>query len=315
MLLDIILFIIGAALVVFSADWLVNGASAIARRSGLSEYVIGATIVGIGTSMPEFVVSAIASLEGNADIAIGNVAGSNAFNTLLILGITALILPLHFTRRNIRIDVPMCIGVSAALLLAALLFGDGAHTVNRFEGIILFAGFIAYLLWCIRSGKGEQQDQDVEKEQLPLWRALMLIAAGLCGLIFGGELFVDSASSIAGRFGVPESVIAATLVAGGTSLPELAVCVVAALKGREQMAIGNIIGSNISNILLIIGFAATVSANSLNVDSVNMTGIWTAFISSVVLLLSAFPLRTATLSRWKGLAFLALYAAYMAMIL
>ena len=315
MILDIILFIVGAALVVSGADWLVNGASDIARRSGLSEYVIGATIVGIGTSMPEFVVSAIAALEGNADIAIGNVAGSNAFNTLLILGVTALILPLHFTKRNIRADLPMCIGVSAAFLLAALLFGDGNRTVNRFEGIILFAGFIAYLLWCIRSGKDEKPEQKAEKEFLPLWRVLILIAAGLCGLIFGGELFVDSASSIAGRFGVPESVIAATLVAGGTSLPELAVCVVAALKGREQMAIGNILGSNISNILLIIGFAATVSANTLNVDSVTMTGIWTAFISSVVLLLAALPLRSATLSRWKGIVLMALYTSYIVMIL
>lgn len=314
MILDVILFIAGAALVVLGADWLVDGASAVARRSGLSEYVIGATIVGIGTSMPEFVVSAIAALQGNADIAIGNVAGSNAFNTLLILGVTALILPLHFTGRNIRRDVPLCIAVSAALLLFALCFGKEGHSIARLEGIILLAGFTAYVMWCIRSGKEEEHSPQEKAVIQPVWKALLLVAAGLGGLISGGNLFVSSASSIALSLGVPQSVIAATLVAGGTSLPELAVCVVAAAKGRGQMAIGNIIGSNIANILLIVGFAATVSGTPLNVDETNLIGVLTAFISSLALMLSALPLRSATLSRWKALLFLALYAAYIVSI-
>lgn len=313
MILDIILFIVGAALVVFGADWLVDGSSAIARRAKLSEYVIGATIVGIGTSMPEFVVSAIASFEGSADIAVGNVAGSNIFNTLLILGVTAIILPLHFTRRNVRIDVPTCIAVSGMLLLCTLFFGENGHKVTRPEGILLLAGFAAYLVWCLRSGKEEEETGSADT--LPLWKAVLLIAAGLAGLIFGGRLFVDSASRIAEGAGVPQSVIASTLMAGGTSLPELAVCVVAAAKGREQMAIGNIIGSNISNILLIIGFAATVSGTPLNIDEVNLTGIAAGFASSLMLALAALPLRTSTLSRWKGAAFIAAYAAYLYLIL
>lgn len=313
MILDIILFILGAALVVFGADWLVDGSSAIARRAKLSEYVIGATIVGIGTSMPEFVVSAIASFEGSADIAVGNVAGSNIFNTLLILGVTAIILPLHFTRRNVRIDVPTCIAVSGLLLLSTLFFGENGHKVTRPEGIFLLAGFAAYLVWCLRSGKEESEAEGADT--VPLWKAILLIAAGLAGLIFGGKMFVGSASRIAAAAGIAESVIASTLMAGGTSLPELAVCVVAAAKGREQMAIGNIIGSNISNILLIIGFAATVSGTPLNIDEVNLTGIAAGFASSLMLALAALPLRTSTLSRWKGAAFIAAYAAYLYLIL
>lgn len=314
MILDIILFIAGAALVVFGADWLVDGSSAIARRARLSEYVIGATIVGIGTSMPEFVVSAIAAFEGSADIAIGNVAGSNVFNTLLILGITAVILPLHFTRRNVKVDVPMCIAVSGLLLLCTLFFGENGHKVTRPEGIFLLAGFAAYLVWCLRSGK-EEEEEKASADTLHIWKALLLIAAGLGGLIFGGRLFVDSACRIAEGAGVPQSVIASTLMAGGTSLPELAVCVVAAVKGREQMAIGNIIGSNVSNILLIIGFTATVSGTPLKIDPINLTGIIAATASALMLALAALPLRTSTLSRWKGAAFIAAYAAYLYLIL
>ncbi len=314
MAIDIILFVVGAALVIFGADWLVDGASAVARRAGLSEYAIGATIVGIGTSMPEFVVSAIASFQGSAGMAVGNVAGSNVFNTLLILGVTALILPLGFTRSNIRSDIPLCIGVSAALLAATLLFnGEKGCAINRAEGLVLLAGFAAYLVWCFKSGKDDGQESG--SAPVPIWKMTALIAAGLGALIYGGELFVDSACNIARRAAVPESVIAATLMAGGTSLPELAVCVAAALKKREQMAIGNIIGSNISNILLIIGFAATTSPLPLEVDRTNIISISVALLSAVLLSASALPLASPKLSRWKGAIFIAIYAAYVAAIL
>lgn len=304
---DILLFILGAALVVFGADWLVDGASGIARRFGLSEYVIGATIVGIGTSMPEFVVSTIGAFQGNADISIGNVAGSNIFNTLLILGVTALILPLSFTKSNFRRDIPMCIGVSLLFLLFAL-----GGTINRIEGAVLFLGFIAYLVYCFKKDQGGD-DAGTEVKRMKVWKALLFIAAGLGGLIYGGNLFVDHAVNIARYLNVSDAVIAITIMAGGTSLPELAVCVVAAAKGREQMAIGNIIGSNISNILLIIGFSAIVVP--LNVGQVNMASIIAVAISSVVLLLSALPLRTMKLGRLKGAAFILLYVLYIAYIL
>lgn len=307
MIWDILLFIVGSALVVLGADWLVDGASAVARRSGLSEFVIGATIVGIGTSMPEFVVSGIAAIQGSAGMAVGNVCGSNLFNTLLILGVTALILPLNYTRGNIRRDIPLCIGVSALFLLFACL-PAGNPDLNRWEGIILLLGFAAYLWYNFKSGKESGKEAETKKEAMPLWKMILLILIGLGGLIGGGQLFVDSAVSIAQRLQVPESVIGITIVAFGTSLPELAVCVAAAVKGRAQMAIGNILGSNISNILLIIGFSATVSP--LAIDSVNALGILLAAVAAVLLMLSMFPLRTHRLDRWEGALFVALYLGY-----
>ena len=312
MIWDILIFILGSALVVFGADWLVDGASAVARRSGLSEFVIGATIVGIGTSMPEFVVSGIAAIKGSAGMAVGNVCGSNLFNTLLILGVTALILPLNYTRSNIRRDIPLCIGVSALFLLFAYLPAGGPD-VNRWEGIILLLGFIAYLWFNFKSGKEISEETQEQKATMPVWKMIVLILIGLGGLIGGGQLFVDSAVSIAHRLSVPESVIGITIVAFGTSLPELAVCVAAAVKGRDQMAIGNIIGSNISNILLIVGFSATVSP--LAVDSVNALGILLAAVSALLLMLSMFPLRTHRLDRWEGALFVALYIAYIVWLL
>ena len=307
MIWDILLFIVGSALVVFGADWLVDGASAVARRSGLSEFVIGATIVGIGTSMPEFVVSGIAALEGSAGMAVGNVCGSNLFNTLLILGVTALILPLTYTRGNMRRDIPLCIGVSALFLLFAYLPAE-APGISRWEGIVLLLGFIAYLWLNFKTGKAAGEEEEVKKEPMPVWKMIVLILIGLGGLIGGGQLFVDSAVSIAHRLNVPESVIGITIVAFGTSLPELAVCVAAAVKGRVQMAIGNIIGSNISNILLIIGFSATVSP--LAIDPVNRLGILLAGASAVLLLLTMFPLKRHRLGRAEGALFVALYIAY-----
>lgn len=304
---DILLFILGAALVIFGADWLVDGASGIARRFGLSEYVIGATIVGIGTSMPEFVVSSIAAFEGNADISIGNVSGSNLFNTMLILGITALILPLSFTKSNFRRDMPICIGVSALFLLFAL-----GGTINRIEGIVLFLGFVAYLIYCFKKDQGEAEGE-AEVKPMKVWKAIVLILAGFGGLIYGGNLFVDHAVNIARYLHVSDAVIAITIMAGGTSLPELAVCVIAAAKGREQMAIGNIIGSNISNILLIIGFSAAIVP--LNVAPVNLISIIAVAISAVVLLISALPLRTMKLGRLKGAAFILLYVLYIALVI
>ncbi|MBO4570538.1 MAG: calcium/sodium antiporter [Bacteroidales bacterium] len=303
--IDILLFIAGAALVIFGADWLVDGASGIARRSGLSEFVIGATIVGIGTSMPEFVVSAVAAIRGNADIAIGNVAGSNLFNTLMILGVTAMVLPLLFSRSNIRFDMPACIAASLLFLLFSL---DG--TVNRYEGGILFLLFIAYIWYNIKKGKGEDGGEDTAAKEPPMavWKMILLILAGLAGLVLGGNLFVEHGVNLAHEIGISEAVIANTLMAGGTSLPELAVCVVAAAKGRGQMAIGNIIGSNISNILLIVGFSAAITP--LNVLSVNLLSIYAVAASAVLLLLSALPLRTSRLTRWEGALFIALYVAY-----
>lgn len=316
MILDIILFIAGAALVIFGADWLVDGASAVARKAKLSEYVIGATIVGIGTSMPEFVVSTFSAIKGSADMAVGNVAGSNLFNTLFILGVTALILPLNFTRSNLRSDIPLCIGVSVLFMVfASTPLTEGLMSrgiIDRYECLVLLIAFTAYLWHCFRQGPDENEEQNGNQKSMAIWKMIAMVLIGIGALVGGGQLFVDSAIKIAKALNVSETIIATTLMAGGTSLPELAVCVVAAAKGREQMAIGNIIGSNIANILLIIGFSALI--RPLHIDITNMSSIIMVVVSSILLFLTALPFKTHKLSRWKGAIMVAIYIAYIVYI-
>jgi len=309
MTIDIILFIVGAALVIFGADWLVDGASAVARKAKLSEFVIGATIVGIGTSMPELVVSIISAAGGSADMAVGNITGSNLFNLLLILGVTAIIRPIPYTKANIVRDLPMCIGVSLLLLIMALIPHPGERTIGRIDGAILLSLFGLYIWYNFRQ---KPTEEETVTETRNTWKIILLIIAGLAGLICGGKLFVDSAINLARSFNIPESVIATTLMAGGTSLPELAVCIMAAVKGRGQMAIGNIIGSNISNILLIIGASALISP--LHIDPINMRGIIAVCASSIVFIFSALPLRSLQLSRFEGSIFTLLYIVYIVSI-
>ena len=310
MALDIILFLVGAALVIFGADWLVDGASGIARKFGLSEFLIGATIVGIGTSMPELVVSTIAAIEGNADITIGNVTGSNMFNTLLILGITALLMPIGYTKSNIRRDVPMCIAASLLLMLFsmdAIIFKAPENTISRWEGIVLLLGFAAFLWYSFKQDQGSSEDEAPVKKR-SVFVNILLILIGFAGLIFGGDLFVDSATGIARELGVSDAIIAITIMAGGTSFPELATCVVAAAKKRGQMALGNILGSNISNILLIVGTGAVITP--LKVGTVNFYSTVAVVISSLLVLLSAFTFKKMKLDRVEGVVFVLIYVAY-----
>lgn len=310
MALDIILFIAGAALVILGADWLVDGASGIARRFGLSEFLIGATIVGIGTSMPELVVSTIGAIEGNADITIGNVTGSNMFNTLLILGVTALLMPIAYTKCNIRRDVPLCIAASLLLMLFSMdtiLFKVPDNTIVRWEGVVLLLGFAAYLWYSFKQDEGvSEEDAPVKKRSLFI--NILLILTGLAGLIFGGNLFVDSATGIARKIGVSDAVIAITIMAGGTSLPELATCIVAAAKRRGQMALGNVLGSNIANILLIVGTGAVITP--LNVGTVNYYSAIAVVVSSLLVMLSAFTFKKMKLDRVEGVLYILIYAAY-----
>ena len=252
MLLSCILLLVGLALVVFGADYLVEGASAVARRSGLSEFVIGLTIVGMGTSAPEMVVSFIGAASGNADIAIGNVVGSNIFNTLLILGITALLLPMGITRANLRRDIPMNLVITVLLVVLGLeqtFFGVGTDGLSRLDGAILLALFIGYMVYSFRQGADESETPEEAKPWRPVLSVLMIVG-GLAGLIAGGELFVRSATAIAHALGWSDKFIAITILAGGTSMPELATCIAAAVKKKGQLALGNIIGSNLFNILL-----------------------------------------------------------------
>ena len=253
MAIQILLLLAGLALIIFGADWLVDGSSAVARRAGISEFVIGLTIVGFGTSCPELVVSLTGALQGNADISVGNVVGSNIFNTLLILGMTAVIAPVAVTRANSRRDIPITLLVTFLFAFLALAGGR----INRIEGILFLILFVGYLFYCFKTDSGMTDEGPVKERSL--WLALLLIAAGLAGLIVGGRLFVDNAVGIARAVGVSDKFIAITLLAGGTSLPELATCIVAAAKKKDQLALGNILGSNVFNILLILGASAVVT--------------------------------------------------------
>lgn len=308
----ILLFLAGLALVVFGADWLVDGASGVARRAGLSEFVIGLTIVGMGTSAPEMVVSFIGALEGKGDIAVGNVVGSNIFNTLLILGLTAILLPMEITRGNRRRDIPMNILVTLMFVFLGLeltLFGFGTDGLNRFDGIILLVLFVLYMWYSFRNGKDDAQPEAPAGREKKPAVCLVLIMAGIAGLVIGGRLFVDNAVAIAQRLGVSDKFIAVTVLAGGTSLPELATCVAAAAKKKGQLALGNIIGSNLFNILLILGGSAVIAPISF--QSINLVDMGALLASAGALATCLFIGKKNVLDRLDGVLYLVLWAAYM----
>ena len=311
MTIQILILIAGLALVVFGADWLVDGASSIARKTGLSEFVIGLTIVGFGTSCPELVVSLTGAIEGNADVAIGNVVGSNIFNTLLILGLTAVLVPVTITKENKTRDIPIMAGVTLLLILCGMshtLLGLGqADRLSRLEGVVFLIVFAGYLWYCFKSNTGTEEDGEAKQKSVPV--SILLVLAGLAGLIFGGKIFVNSATSIAHMLGVSDKFIAITILAGGTSLPELATSVVAAMKGKGQLALGNILGSNVFNILLILGAAAIVCP--LSFASMNLVDMGTVLLSALLVLGCAFSFKRNSMDRADGAILLLCYAAYM----
>jgi len=310
MVLQILFVIIGLSLVVFGADFLVDGASTVARKLGISEFVIGLTIVGFGTSCPELVVSVTGALSGNSDIAIGNVVGSNIFNSLLILGVTSILMPITITSTNKKVDIPITIGVTVLLILLGMkhtLFGIGTDGLSRIEGIIFLAIFIGYLIFCFKSGAGS--DEEVPQKQIGMPKAVLYIIIGLGGLIYGGELFVDSATTIARMAQVSDKVIAITLLAGGTSLPELATCVVAAAKKKGQLALGNILGSNVFNILLILGCASTI--NPLSFANISLVDMGVLFLSIMLILTSVFTGKRNCMDRFDGALMLLAEAGYL----
>ena len=313
--LQALLLLGGLALIVFGADWLVDGASGIARRFGLSEFVIGLTIVGMGTSAPEMVVSFIGAFQGNADIAIGNVVGSNIMNTLLILGVTALILPMVITPSNWKRDIPMNILITVTLIVLGLeytLFHVGVQDgLTRVDGAILLALFIGYM---VLSFKGNQPDEeDSPAKQRSVWMCLLLIAAGIAGLAFGGNLFVNNATELARAMGVSDKFIAITILAGGTSMPELATCVVAAAKKKGQLALGNIIGSNVFNILLILGGSALI--HPLSFEHITYVDLGVLLVSALVLLSAGVVGKKKMIDRLDGSLFLLIWAGYMAWLI
>ena len=306
-MVNILLLLVGLGLVVLGADWLVNGASSIARRAGISEFVIGLTIVGFGTSCPELVVSLSGAIEGNSDISVGNVVGSNIFNVLFILGLTAMVLPVGMTDKNRRIDIPITLGVTILLIILGITGSMSGPVISRWEGVLMLLVFSAYLFYCFKS---DSKDEFSETQQatLSITKSIALTLTGLAGLIFGGDLFVDSATALARQIGVSDKFIAVTILAGGTSLPELTTSLVAAIKGKEQLALGNILGSNVFNAMMILGLSSVITP--LSFASMTIVDIITLVLSAVLLLIWAYTGRKNRIDRREGAAMLLCYVAY-----
>ena len=313
MILDIVLIVIGVALVLTGADRLTEGASALARRMNVPEIIIGLTIVAAGTSAPELFVSLVSALKGTPDMAVGNVVGSNTMNAMLIVGCAAMVAPMVISRSTVKKDIPFAVGASVLLMLLSL-----NNYLGRWDGIILLLGFASFMVYTLmQAKKGEaapvtddsQQDADntpSSKGGNP-WLSALWVVAGLAMLVIGSNLFVDSASSVAYSLGISEGVVGLTVVAGGTSLPELATSVVAARKGQSAIAIGNVIGSNVFNILMILGLTATISP--LAIEGITTLDMAVMLVS--VALVWFFSFTRYTVERWEGGLLVVGYLVYL----
>jgi len=310
MIQSILILVAGLVLVLIGAEALVSGASGIARKFGVSQFVIGLTIVALGTSAPEMVVSFISAFEGNSTLAVGNIVGSNIFNTALILGLTAIILPISITKDNIKKDIPFNIVVTLLLVILGMsctLFHIGNNILSRIDGAIFLILFVWYLISSFKNSPHECTDD--EEEAKSLFVSIVLTVGGLAALIFGGNWFVNGAKEVAVLAGLSDKFIAITILAGGTSMPELATSVVAALKGKDQMALGNILGSNTFNILLILGGSAII--NPIKMDGISWVDLGMVLLCSVVVFICAYTNKKDKIDRLEGLILLAMEVAYM----
>ena len=298
----------GLLLILFGADWLTDGAAEVAKRFRMSEFVVGLTVVAIGTSTPELAVSLLSALNGQTEMAVGNIVGSNIFNIFATVGLCAIIIPIALTRNNIRRDIP--IGVAVSLMLLACGYRG---IITRPVGIAMLVIYVAYLWYTVRTSRPEDDPDSASRPKKEVrehngWLLTVMILGGLCALVGGGEMFVHGATELARRLGVSESVIAITLVAGGTSLPELASSVVSLMKGRGEMALGNALGSNTANILLVLGASATV--RPLTFGTITITDLYMVTASAAALFLAAFTFRRREIDRWEGTIFIITYIAY-----
>lgn len=315
--MNVLTLLLGLFLVILGAQFMVDGSVAVAKRYRMPEFLIGLTIVGIGTSMPELVVSVVAGLEGKDSIAIGNVVGSNLANILLILGATALIRPVSISPASMRTDIPYNIILTVVLLFMCFgltfLHGTPTGSISRPEGIILLLLFAGYMVYSFRHTPRTTSSGEAAAPVMPMWKAVVKIAAGLAGLIFGGRWFVNGASGVAESLGMSQAAIAITIVAIGTSLPELATSVVAAVKGNTQLALGNVIGSNIFNIGLILGVASLITP--LSIGTITIWDIVVTLLAGIMLWLSCYTFHGRRVNRADGALFLAVYAGYMVYLL
>ena len=302
-MMNIIYIVFGILMVLWGAGKLTDGATSIAAKMKIPPMIIGLTVVAMGTSMPEFFVSFVSALKGTSDLAVGNVVGSNIFNTMLIVGMTALVTPMVIAKSTVKKDIPFAVLASAMLLPMAI---DGC--ISRIDAAVLFAVFIAFMLYTVRSAKKEKDSGNEEEvKEMPVWRAVAFFVLGLACLIVGSNLFVDGATIVASLLGVSEAVIGLTVVAGGTSLPELATSVVAARKGQCAIAMGNVIGSNVFNILMILGITGMIHPMSI----IGITRLDLTVMQLSIILLWIFSFTKYTVARWEGGLLVALFLAYM----
>ncbi len=309
MLLQFSILIIGFVVLIKGADWLVKGGSSIAKRFGISSIVIGLTVVAFGTSAPELLVNIMASINGSSEIVVGNVLGSNIANTLLILGVAAIILPLAIRRGTVLIQVPLSLLAIVVLGVVAndiLIDGDVANFITRIDGIILLLFFAVFLYYTFSIAKVKGEPEKVLKYSLS--KSILFLLGGMVGLAFGGHFVVNSAVNIAKLFNVSESLIALTIISIGTSLPELATSVVAALKKNPDIAVGNVIGSNIFNIFWVLGFSAIIRP-VVFIPILNFDVLFVVFIT-ILLFVYMFVGRRNVIQKWQGASLATLYVAY-----
>ncbi|HSV88529.1 MAG TPA: calcium/sodium antiporter [Bacteroidales bacterium] len=311
-----VLFVIGFVLLVYGANFLVDGAASFAKKKGLSNVVIGLTIVAMGTSTPELVVNVIASMAGADDVAMGNVLGSNIANILLILGISSAIYPLvvkvnhKWKKIPFALEVPIAIAGAIIIGILAnehLIFNTGRSEISRINGLVLVAFFLGYLFYSFKYAN-HGPDEEVEVKDMPVWRSIVLIPLGIGAMALGGSWIVDGAVKIAEMFDMSEAIISLTIVAVGTSLPELATSVAAAIKKNAGIAVGNIVGSNIFNVFFILGISTIV--NPIDFNPVMNFDILVALFTTVILFVFLFLGRRNVLERWQGVLLVILYVFY-----
>ena len=306
MLLNILFIVVGIALVLWGADRLTDGAVAVAEKMKMPQIVIGLTIVAMGTSMPEFCVSLISALKGTSDLAVGNIVGSNIFNALLIVGVSALVAPMTIMETTVRKDIPFALVASALLLIMCL---DG--NISRLDAGILFVMFLIFMYMTLKGAKkqGADAEEAIEgegKKPMDTWLSVVWILVGLLCLIGGSNLFVEGATAVATNLGVSEAVIGLTIVAGGTSLPELATSVVSARKGNSGIAIGNALGSNVFNILAILGITGMITPMTLK----GITYIDLSMLVISIMLVWLFSFTKYKIERWEGAVLTAVFVGY-----
>ena len=312
MIVDVVLTVSGLALLVVAADFLVRGGTALASRYGVSPLVIGLTVVSFGTSMPEMFVSVTSGIQGNADLAVANVLGSNIFNVLVVLGVAAIICPLPVQNSTVLTEIPF--SVTAAILLgflanAALFTSKPDLSISRIDGAILLFFFLLFMLYVYTTSGGDSGDASPVATKSPVVRAIAYILLGVGGLFLGGQWVVDGAVGLARRWGVDDALIGLTIVAIGTSLPELTASAVAAYRKEVDIAVGNVVGSNIFNILWILGLTAGIT--ELPFEAISNVDIIICVASSMMVLLAVATSRAATISRRFGGLFVGLYSAYL----